>query len=501
MRIAIASLGRFHVLDLGRELAALGADVAFYSYVPKRRALRFGLPGACHRGLLPAVAPLLLWQHKLPRLAPGLQERAMAHALDAAVIARMTPCDVFICMSGMYLAAARHAKQRYGARIYLERGSQHIRAQRRLMRAAGAARGPSDFIVARECAGYELADRIVVPSTPVVESFLNEAPHLAGKLFVNPYGVDLELFPQRSPVDGPGQASGRGAGHRVGGTGRTIAPTAAVLTGGQVSGAEKVGAEGAAPTAGRAAGPARALFVGAWSLRKGVDVLMDAVRRLPGVRLTHVGGPGDLPFPVGDAQFETMGPVPQWQLAAHYARADLFVLASREEGLALVQPQALVSGLPLVCTTRTGGADLALSPELARRIRAVPPEDAAALAEAMTAVLAETGLAEIALRTADAAAAGAGAKRYLGQDEGGGQGALSADVPGTGAGWPPLPDADRRLLSWAAYGARYRAELWADAGLATAPRPGAGAAREMGPSAGAVPAPGPETVTETETAT
>lgn len=368
MKIGIASLGRFHVLDLARELDVLGEDVRFHSYVPRGRAERFGLPARCHRGLLPFVAPLLAWQHKASKLWPAGQERAMAHALDAAVTARLEPCDVFICMSGMYLGAARHAKEKFGARVYLERGSQHIVAQRRILNTLGAERTPSEFIIARECAGYELADRIAVPSSPVVGSFIDEAPHLADKLFINPYGVDLDMFPQRT---GP-----------------------------------------------RPDGPTRLLFVGGWSLRKGVDVLVEAVRALPGVRLTHVGGLGDYPFPKDDPQFEHLGMVPQWQLKDHYARADVMVLASREEGLALVQPQALASGLPLVCTTRTGGEDLALSPELARRISVVEPDDAKALAQA-----------------------------------------LASAIEGPGWTWEPLPESDRALLSWPAYGARYRREL------------------------------------------
>jgi len=367
MKIAIASLGRFHVLDLARELDALGEEVRFHSYVPRKRAERFGLPPRCHRGLFTVVAPLLAWQHKAANLWPAGQERAMAHALDAAVIARLDPCDVFICMSGMYLGAARHAKQKYGARIYLERGSQHIVAQRRILERLGATRKPSDFIVAREQAGYDLADRIAVPSTPVVASFVAEAPHLQPKLFVNPYGVDLDHFPQRT---GP-----------------------------------------------RPPGPPQVLFVGGWSLRKGVDVLMRAIRALPGVHLTHVGGLVDQPFPEGDPQFTHVGTVPQWQLKDHYARADVMVLASREEGLALVQPQALASGLPLVCTTQTGGADLALTPELSERISVVQPDDAVALAQALSAALDHH------------------------------------------RDWAPLPETERAQLSWAAYGMRYLMEL------------------------------------------
>jgi len=368
MRIGIASLGRFHVLDLARELDALGQDVRFYSYVPRTRAERFGLPARCHRGFMPFVAPLLAWQHRASGLWPHRQEQAMAYALDAAAIARMEHCDVFICMSGMYLRAAQYAKKKFGARIYLERGSQHILAQRRILESLGAARKPSDFIVNRECAGYELADRIVVPSSPVVDSFMTEAPHLESKLFVNPYGVDLDLFPQR------------------------VGP--------------------------RPDGSPRLLFVGGWSLRKGVDVLIQSVRSLPGARLTHVGGLGDYPFPKDDPQFEHLGTVPQWQLKEHYARADVFVLASREEGLALVQAQALASGLPLVCTTRTGGADLTLSPELERRTSVVAHDDPDAMAQALVRA-----------------------------------------IEGLGRTWEPLPEPDRGLLSWPAYGARYQQEL------------------------------------------
>src|SRR5688500_6686824 len=111
MKVAIASIGRFHVLDLARELDKLGLETMFYSYVAKRRAERFNLPARCHRGLLGLVAPLVAWQTYAGRVLPDLQERAMANALDTAVTARLEPCDVFICMSGMYLEAARYARR------------------------------------------------------------------------------------------------------------------------------------------------------------------------------------------------------------------------------------------------------------------------------------------------------------------------------------------------------------------------------------------------------
>ena len=154
--------GRFHVLDLARELSHLGHEVDFYSYVPRRRAIRFGLPGSCHRGVLPLVAPLVAWERLASGLKPEVRERAAAYALNAAVIARMRPCDVFICMSGTYLEAAIYARQRFGAQVWLERGSRHILSQNEILHKVGAA-GASSFMTDRELSGYDLADRIVLP--------------------------------------------------------------------------------------------------------------------------------------------------------------------------------------------------------------------------------------------------------------------------------------------------------------------------------------------------
>ncbi len=51
--------------------------------------------------------------------------------------------------------------------------------------------------------------------------------------------------------------------------------------------------------------PITFLYVGAWSVRKGCDVLAEAIRRA-GVRLIHVGGIGDCPFPLADDKFSPL---------------------------------------------------------------------------------------------------------------------------------------------------------------------------------------------------
>jgi glycosyltransferase involved in cell wall biosynthesis len=238
-------------------------------------------------------------------------------------------------MSGLFVATLEAAKRKYSATVVLERGSRHILSQDRILRDMPGGQGADTFSVPRELAGYDIADFISVPSRHVAESFI-EAAVPKRKLLINPYGCDLSMFPA-TVRSGPRQ--------------RTI------------------------------------LFVGTWSLRKGCDVLLQAWRTLENVRLLHVGAVGDLPLP-SDARFTHVDPVAQQALSKFYAEADVFVLASREEGLALVQAQALASGLPIVCTTRTGGIDLRDLVQCGDALIEVPPDDAGKLAAAIERALA-----------------------------------------------------------------------------------------------------------------
>ena len=345
-RIGIASAGRFHLLDLAREFDHLGVDVRFYSYVPRRRAERFGLRHRCHVALLPYLFPLVGMQQFFPRVFVRAIEFLMYNALDALVIMRMQRCDVFICMSGMYLWAPRFAKWRYGAKILLHRGSQHILAQDDILSRLPRAQRPTQLTIRRELAGYELADLIVIPSKHVAKTF-DKWPHLSAKLFQNIYGTDLSQFPLSS-------------------TSYPDVPTV--------------------------------LFVGNWSYQKGVDVLVSAIETLEAVRLIHVGTIVDAPFPEND-RFVHFAPVPQWQLREFYQSAHVLALPSRQDGFGVVLSQALASGLMVVCTDRTGGPDLKEMAELTRLIRVVEVEDAnglrCALADALADAMGKTGVPPI----------------------------------------------------------------------------------------------------------
>jgi alpha-maltose-1-phosphate synthase len=330
LKVGVATSGRFHLLDLARELDRLGVEVSFYSYVPKKRAASFGLRGHCHVALLPLLFPIVAVERLLPELLPGFIERLMCWSVDLATTLRMRKCDVFVCMSGIFVLAPIYAKWRYRALIHLHRSSQHILSQKMILANLPGAKKITRFMQRRELRGYTLADRIIVPSIHVMESF-RPWPEDAKKVFLNPLGVDIEEFPLRE---------------RVPSAVRTV------------------------------------LFVGQWSYRKGVDVLVKAIGLMDMVRLVHVGVLVDAPFPV-DARFEHNDHVAQDKLTDFYAAADLVVLPSREDGFGVVIMQALASGCQVVCTDRTGGPDLCKFPGLSRMIQVVQAGNVEELYRAM----------------------------------------------------------------------------------------------------------------------
>lgn len=105
------------------------------------------------------------------------------------------------------------------------------------------------------------------------------------------------------------------------------------------------------------------LCVGQISLRKGQLYLLEAVERLGDERV-HVTLIGQIDPTVEPLLapyrhlFTHIPRVDNAQLNAYYNAADLFVLPSLEEGLAVVLCEALATGLPIVATRESGAAEI-----------------------------------------------------------------------------------------------------------------------------------------------
>ncbi len=323
--IAILTSGRFHVLDLARELEAFGHRIRFYSLLPPWRLSERGLRASRGVWLGPAALPYFA-----QRFVDGSRRERLndltREAIDRTAALLLRRCDVFIGMSGMSLHSATSAHRRFGALTILERSSMHIDLQ---LATLGA---PTNTPIAlQERQEYDAVDVISVPSRLVEKSFYAKG-FTPSRLARNPLGVDLSEFPyDRGPP-----------------------PNGA---------------------------PLRAVFAGTFSRQKGADLMDSALRSLPDVTLTHVGSTGDVP-PSMQPNLRHHAPVPQTELTRFYREADVLLLPSRQDGFGMVMTQALASGCHVIASDHTGAPDLA---ELTAgdRVTLIPAGDTDALVAAL----------------------------------------------------------------------------------------------------------------------
>lgn len=329
IKINILTPGRFHVCDLARELDKQGFDVKFYSFVPTKRALKFGLPKHCSASLFFLMVPFLIIQKKIfkkQRWASILSTKVQ----DFLTGILMRKCDILIAMSGSFVYAVEKAKKN-GSIIILERGSKHILEQKRILESIPSLKGKKpvpDINVQREMKGYELADYIAVASQHVVESF-KPYPYLQKKLLKNPYGVDLRMFAAQPQIEKKYDF----------------------------------------------------IMVGGWGYRKGCDLIIEAIRKT-NYTFLHVGGIFDLDFPQ-EERFTHVDAVDQSQLINYYNQAKISILPSREEGLAMVQTQAIACNLPLIGSKDSGAEDLQQMVEAPQYITLIEDYTPEALIKAM----------------------------------------------------------------------------------------------------------------------
>jgi len=111
-------------------------------------------------------------------------------------------------------------------------------------------------------------------------------------------------------------------------------------------------------------GPLQMIFVGSLGPRKGLHILFEALSKIPAhlYRLTLVGrweqGFREWLTQRYPIDFEWTGPLTSREVHAAYRRSQVLVFPSLAEGYALVIPEAMASGIPVITTERTAGVDL-----------------------------------------------------------------------------------------------------------------------------------------------
>jgi glycosyltransferase involved in cell wall biosynthesis len=356
MRVVLSAIGKFHLFDLARQLHRRKALATFFTGYPRCKLAKEELPAE--------LVDTFPWLHAPYMALPLLRRRSRLArwwewrdlvCFDRHVTGRVPECDIFMALSGMGMRAGVRAQQ-LGAKYVCDRGSCHIRVQDRILREEYDRQGIrfdgiDPRVIAREEAEYAAADTITVPSTFALQSFV-EMGIPRQKLHLAPYGVDLRIF---HPNGAPGPRE------------------------------------------------FRVLFVGNVNIEKGVPDLLEAFQRVshPAKSLTLIGDINQdlkqlLRRYCADSRIKAIGHVPQSRLKDFLSQAHVMVLPSVQEGLALVQAQAMSCGCPVVATTNTGAEDLFTD---GREGFIVPIRDPDAIADRLQRLADDTAL-QNAMRTA-----------------------------------------------------------------------------------------------------
>ena len=316
MRVTISVNGRFHAFDLAKQLNDRHHLDRIITTYPKSKVMEWGIPRKKIISLLPiellkrvCKKMPIISKRKLTVFQKKIFEKWASHYIPKST-------QVFIGWSGSSLRCIRKAKG-LGIKTVLERGSSHIEHQTEILieeykRFNMLPNVAPREIINKELYEYKESDYISIPSSFVRRSFLNKGI-LDDKLIQIPYGVELKHFKKVKKEDNI----------------------------------------------------FRIIYAGGLTIRKGAQYLLQAVYELIGlenIEFWHLGTISEACIPLvhkfKSNKIKFLGHKPQKELYKFYSQGSLFVMPSLEEGLSQVQVQAMACGLPLICTTNTGGEDI-----------------------------------------------------------------------------------------------------------------------------------------------
>jgi len=319
MKITIVVCGRFHAFDLAQELSKKNFLHSLITSYPKFTLKNYTIPPAKIRSIYfkEFIERVIIKLNLIKILKNSYYYINCFFDFFASKKVDYENSDIIIGWAGASKLTFLKAKNFKNCIKILERGSTHIQFQNNILleeyKLLGlTTNGISKKLIEKELEEYNIADFITVPSTFAKDSFLKMGFNY-NKIIQIPYGVNLNDFKP---------------GHKKDEIFRIIS-------------------------------------AGSVSVRKGNIYLLKAFTELnlKNSELIFVG-PVDQemksvirPY-LSNSKIKFLGRKQQKTLCNFYTNSSIFVINSIEEGLAMVQAQALACGLPVICTTNSGGEDI-----------------------------------------------------------------------------------------------------------------------------------------------
>lgn len=315
MKITILVGGRFHAFNLAEEIDKKGYLLQLITSYPKfyiKKNFKIDLK---------RIKTIILKEiiSRIPYINKILDDYISNYfEKTASTILNFNDTDILIGWSSFSLASFQKA-QKYKVIKVLERGSTHIKFQRDILLQEYNLLGikpnlPSENIINKELEEYDLADYIVVPSEFAKNTFIDKGfPN--EKIVKIPYGVNIHDFKK-----------------------------------------EKIEKDD---------NIFRFLYVGTCSVRKGIIYLLRTFSELnlKNSELIIVGNIDNELKPIlskffNNKKIKFYKSQKQKDLNKFYNISDAFITCSLEEGLSMVQLQAMACELPLISTPNSGSEDI-----------------------------------------------------------------------------------------------------------------------------------------------
>jgi glycosyltransferase involved in cell wall biosynthesis len=329
MKVVVAAGGRFHALHLAHQLEKRDAlkklfttayDTTDQSYVSSRFVSHNNNLYYLNRFFQKARLSKIISKSKFFVFKDNLFDFWLSKKIK-----NIGACDIFVGWAHFFLHSLPYIKKT-GAKTIVECGSTHILEQTKLLQEEYERFGITFSPISKKnkekiLAEYEQSDYIMTCSNFTYKSFIKHGISQQKILKVS-YGVDVDFFNQRS------------------------------FDKLRMSGCRNI---------------FRVICVGLMCLRKGIPYLLEAWKKLklpekqaelllvgniqPDIKqyLKNMSLPKNVRF---------YGSVNRKKLLDLYKSSSLFVLPSIEEGLSMTIAEGMASGLPILCTTNTGGQEL-----------------------------------------------------------------------------------------------------------------------------------------------